>query len=205
MQSEVVVSGGSIAWGAAGRALPGQAVSGDLHLVEPTEDGFLIAVVDGIGHGSEAAAAAGIVIDMLRNYAEEPAVTLVKRCHDALTYARGAVMTVATLHPNDGRLTLLGVGNVEAVMFRESGQGKVPIHRAVLRGGIVGYQLPRLQTQKLRAAPGDLIVFATDGIGAGFTECVAPGGTPQQIAERILERHFKGTDDALALAVLVLD
>ena len=197
--------GGSIVCGVAGRALPGQAISGDLHLVTPTEYGFLIAVVDGLGHGSEAATAAGIVIDILASNAEEPVVTLVRRCHEALTYSRGAVMTVATLHPTDSWLTLLGVGNVEAVLFRDEGQGKVPIHRAVLRGGIVGYQLPRLQTQNLRAAPGDLIVFATDGIGTGFTEFAAPGGTPQQIADQILERHFKGTDDALALAVLVLD
>ena len=43
---------------------------------------------------------------------------------------------------------------------------------------------------------------ATDGIGAGgFTEGLVRSDSPQQIADRILKRHFKGTDDALVLVV----
>src|SRR5258708_24360870 len=102
MQTDIVTTGGTIAWGAAGRALAREAVSGDRYVVEPTEEGFLLAVVDGLGHGTEAAAAAGIVIEILKSHADEPVVSLVRRCHDALTYARGAVMTLATLCPTDG-------------------------------------------------------------------------------------------------------
>src|SRR5437867_365164 len=45
-------------WAVATLALEGERESGDLHLVQPVTDGVLIAVVDGLGHGEEAAAAA---------------------------------------------------------------------------------------------------------------------------------------------------
>jgi len=40
--------------------MPGQAVSGDMHLVRPFEDGVLVALVDGLGHGEEAALRQGL-------------------------------------------------------------------------------------------------------------------------------------------------
>jgi hypothetical protein len=45
------------------------------------------------------------------------------------------------------------------------------------------------------------LVFATDGIQAGFDEAIRTIGTPQQIAEGILSRHARQVDDALVLAV----
>jgi serine phosphatase RsbU (regulator of sigma subunit) len=36
----------------------------------------------------------------------------------------------------------------------------------LLRSGVVGYQLPTLRASTLPIAPGDLLIFATDGIGA---------------------------------------
>jgi len=48
----------AIEWSVASRARPGEAVSGDLHVVVPTRDGALLGVIDGLGHGEEATAAA---------------------------------------------------------------------------------------------------------------------------------------------------
>ena len=54
-----------IAWGMAQAVLAGQTVSGDRHLVSPCRDGLLVAVVDGLGHGEEAAKAAEIAVSTL--------------------------------------------------------------------------------------------------------------------------------------------
>src|SRR2546426_9728599 len=97
-----------IACGVGQRALPGQTVSGDKHLIKPLADGVLLAVVDGLGHGDEATIAAKIAIAVLESHAEEPLTALVKRCDEALTSTRGVVMTLATLRPSDGQLTWLG-------------------------------------------------------------------------------------------------
>jgi hypothetical protein len=74
----------------------------------------------------------------------------------------------------------------------------------LLRSGIVGYQLPALRASAVPVAPGDLLVFATDGISAGFTDGLAWRDSAKQVAKGILERHYKGTDDALVLAVRYL-
>ena len=202
MKDESVISTPLIAWGVASRPLPGQAACGDLHLIKPIMDGALLAVVDGLGHGDEAAAAAKKAIAVLESQAEEPLAGLVKRCHEALTQTRGVVMTVATLR--EDKLAWLGVGNVESVLLRADRQAKAPSYRVLLHSGVVGYQLPDLRASMLPLAPHDLLIFATDGLDAGFAEGLARSGSPQQLADRILERHFKGHDDALVLVVRYL-
>ena len=49
----------------------------------------------------------------------------------------------------------------------------------MLRGGVVGYSLPALRIATLSVAPGDTLIFATDGIGGSF---------------RKLTRSFVGTE-----------
>ena len=182
--------------------MPGQVVSADLHLVRPFAEGVLLAVVDGLGHGKEATAAASMAIGVLERHATEPVDALFTRCHVALAKSRGVVMTLASLRSRDNRVTRLGVGNVESVLLRVT--AKTSAEWGVLRGGVVGYHLPELQVTVTSIAPGDLLVFATDGIGAGFTEGWSRVDPPEQIARRIVERHFKGTDDALVLVVRYL-
>src|SRR3989442_1880853 len=84
-----------IEWGVASLALPGEAESGDRHLVKPVGTGVLVAVVDGLGHGAEAAAAAQAAVAALERHATESPVPLVERCHRALQGTRGVVMSVA--------------------------------------------------------------------------------------------------------------
>ena len=73
--------------------------------------------------------------------------------------------------------------------------------RLPLHGGLVGYQLPKLQVRELPIHQGDLLVFVTDGIRHDFTRELRLDDPPQRIANYILERHFKGSDDALALVL----
>src|SRR2546427_6905214 len=63
-----------IEWGVASLALPGEAESGDRHLVKPVGTGVLVAVVDGLGHGAEAAAAAQAAVAALERHATESPV-----------------------------------------------------------------------------------------------------------------------------------
>ena len=53
-------------------------------------------------------------------------------------------------------------------------------------GGVVGYQLPLLRCATVSISRRDLLIFATDGIRAGFTDGVLAECTPSEIAESIL-------------------
>jgi len=199
-ENAVAILPRSIAWGVASRAFPGETSTGDLHLLKLIPDGLLMSVVDGLGHGGEAATAARTAIAILEGHAEEPLGELVRRCHEGLMLTRGVAMTLARLDLPGGRLTWLGIGSVEVILFR-AGLRRTPNRRAVLAAGVVGYKLPPPTVDTLDLSAGDLLVFATDGVDAGFMEGLPPGSHPQQIADRILERDFKGTDDALVLVV----
>jgi len=193
-----------IEWGVATRAAPGQTVSGDLHLAVIFGSGALVAVVDGLGHGDEATNAARAAIEVLKENAGQSVIPLVQRCHEALLKTRGAVMTLASFNPIDAAVSWLSVGNVAGLLLHADSKALPASESAVLRGGVVGYQLPTLRATISAVSPGDLLILATDGIGLGFDQSVMSTDRPQQIADRILSRYFKGTDDALALVVRYL-
>src|SRR5919109_2051599 len=90
-----------LAWGVATRALVGQAVSGDRHLVAPFPNGVLVAVIDGLGHGEAAAAAADIAVARLASPAHDSPLSLVRRCHKGLKATRGVVMSLAAINVPD--------------------------------------------------------------------------------------------------------
>ncbi len=191
-----------IEWGAAAKAQPGQTVSGDRFLIAPFENGILIAVADGLGHGAGAAAAAETAVNILRAHASEPVLPLVRTCHAALAQTRGAALTLASLNARDGCMTWLGIGNVEGLLFHAEPNSRYEC--VTLRGGVVGYQLPPLRAAVLPVVQGDLLVLATDGICSAFTKDVTPAQAPQTIADRVLHCNYRGTDDALVLVVRYL-
>jgi len=57
-----------IEWGVATLTLPGQTASGDRYVVKPFPDGVLVAAIDGVGHGDEAADATKIAVTILETY-----------------------------------------------------------------------------------------------------------------------------------------
>ena len=191
-------------WGIASRPIAGQVVSGDLHLVKPFDHGVLLAVVDGVGHGGEATAAAQSAVAILESHINESVISLVRRCHEALTESRGVVMTIATLNARENTITWLGVGNVEGRVLRADRSATHPAESVLLRGGLVGYQLPALQASVIPVAMGDLLILATDGIRDTFADNLGINEAPEHMANHILERHFKGTDDALVLVARYL-
>src|SRR4051794_39540545 len=105
-------------WGVATRALAGQPESGDRHLVEPFPGGALLAVVDGLGHGEEAAEAARAAVAALAGHAGEAVTAAVERCHRELRNTRGVVIGVASFDAAGGTMTWLGVGDVDGVLVR---------------------------------------------------------------------------------------
>lgn len=195
--------------GVAARTLSGERISGDRALVKPFAHGVLAAAVDGLGHGEAAGEAAGLAVAMLELHAEDEPVVLVERCHRALKGTRGVAMSLASIEAADGIMTWLGVGNVDGRLLRIFG---MPPSRETLstRSGVVGYQLPPLRAYRLSVIAGDLLIFTTDGINSNY-EKYFPAADPllrhqpvQEIADRILARFGKMTDDAVVLVIRYL-
>jgi negative regulator of sigma-B (phosphoserine phosphatase) len=186
-------------WGVAVQPLAGEPACGDVEVVESFPSGVLVGAIDGLGHGEEAAQAARRASAALAGHAHEPVTHLVRRCHDALVESRGAVMSLASFNLTEATLTWTGVGNVSAVLFRAGAVATPREETLLLRGGVVGFQLPALSEEVLSIGPGDTLLLATDGVHPGFAQSLTLGAPPQELAERILGQHLKGTDDALVL------
>src|SRR5689334_19279537 len=112
------VSPMSLDWGVASLPLDGQSESGDRCVVQSFPGGVLLAVIDGLGHGSQAAAAAASAESILRTQAQEPVISLVRQCHESLRRTRGVVMSIVSFDTSHGQITWLGVGNVRGMLCR---------------------------------------------------------------------------------------
>src|SRR5215211_6766573 len=97
----------------ADRPLPGASTTGDAALCVDAGNRALVAAIDGLGHGDEAAAAAAVALHVLRRHSMEEIEALVRRCHEELRATRGAAMSLASFDLATSTLTWIGVGNVE--------------------------------------------------------------------------------------------
>jgi len=188
----------TIDWGQAALVMPGQTQSGDRGVIAVTNGTALIAVIDGIGHGEEAAAAANAAATVLETSPQESLRTLFDRCHVQLRATRGAAMTVARFESHERTLDWLGTGNVKAVLLRRSAHG-FTCTDLLTYSGVVGAQVTKYAASQTEVASGDVLILATDGVDRKFIDSIRYDEAPQAQAERLLAAYRSPTDDALVL------
>jgi phosphoserine phosphatase RsbX len=193
-----------VEWGMVTRCRRGETTSGDLAVVSPRRDGILVAGIDGLGHGSEAARAARRAADVVLQSANGDLIRLINRCHEALQGTRGAAISLAFVSAVMSEMTWLGVGNVEGRLLSGDPSATRPKGSLTLERGVPGHELPNLRTATLAVRPGDVLVLATDGIEAAFADTPDISGSPQAISERIVAAHWRRSDDALVVALRYL-
>ena len=207
-----------IKWAVAGQPAIGEIESGDQYLVKPFPGGVLVAVVDALGHGAQAAAVARKTISVLEDYAHEPVQSLMVRCHQKLRGTRGAVMSLASFDIRASTMTWLGLGNIEGLLLRSKLAASRTRERLMLRGGVLGYNLAALRPAAISVVRKDTLVFTTDGIRSNFSDRLLSGSLPftptaaglangqsvldedpQHSANQIVSEYGRGTDDALVV------
>lgn len=186
-----------VEWAAAFRAMPGETLSGDAHVVVDEGDSVLLGVIDGLGHGPEAEIAAARAREFVAGQAGADVAAVVEKAHVHLRGTRGVTLSLARLDGRANRMSWVGVGNVEASLFKPG----PPAKRETMapRGGVVGYSLPRLAPRVLPLGPGDVLLMATDGVRPGYATAVPPGETAIQAAQALVTNYARPTDDCLVL------
>ena len=190
--------------GIAGRPKPGESVSGDDYFCGEVGDGFLVCLIDGIGHGEEGHDASRRLVRFLQENKEADLDELLRRSHEELHGTRGAVVGLALIRENEGSIRYAGVGNITAVVVETDGQEEsAPSRHLISIGGIVGYNLRKVKQFECPYQGGDALVMYTDGISSRFSASHYFGEDrdPQEIAEAILREQGKDNDDALVLIV----
>jgi phosphoserine phosphatase RsbX len=189
---------GRIEWASAARAFDDAPVSGDRQIVANRPGGLLLAVIDGLGHGTNAAAAAAAAAAAIEGHAAEAPDQILRRCHLASTATRGSAITIVAIDLAAERLAWAGVGNVAGVVLSVG----PPQTGKLIRGhaGIVGSHLPKLHTETLQLHDGDVVLLASDGIRPDFGGVTMLRRPLQRIVDEILVGQAVPNDDALVVA-----
>jgi hypothetical protein len=194
-----VMLANGVEWALATRPFPGETASGDRATVCEVPSGIVCAVIDGLGHGAEAALAAEAALDEVLSHAHTGAEHVVRRCHQRLVATRGVVMGVAHVRSDDRTVEWLAVGDAEMVLFHASRGVGHHRERVISRGGVVGYRLPKLDPMVVKHDPGDVLVLTTDGIDSRYVDHIDLRLPVSEIADAILAGWGRSTDDSLAL------
>jgi phosphoserine phosphatase RsbX len=201
--AHTVTAPACVEWAWAGRPFPGETASGDLAVHAAVDGGAVLAVIDGLGHGSEAALAAERAGQVIEANTREPIDAVLSLAHDALARTRGVAVTIASVGC-DGGMRWVGVGNVEAHVLRHDGHRARRVASAVLYGGVVGYRLPGVRVSTVELVPGDVVLMATDGIEPDFTDHVAVADPLDRLVATVVEHCARSRDDALVAAARYL-
>lgn len=174
---------------------PGERVCGDAWAALAIEGRTRLLVADGLGHGVDAAAAAGEAVRIFRAHADRPLPDLLRLMHGALRSTRGAAVAVADVGP--GTVRYAGVGNIAASIVA-TGMS----HSLVSLSGTVGHAMHRVQEFNYPWPAGGRLVMHSDGVSARWRMDEYPGlllRDPSLLAA-VLQRDFgRGRDDATVL------
>lgn len=179
----------------------GEAAAGDAWTVVPRHGGLLVCVVDGLGHGPEAAMAARTAIAAVSERAvrTESVEQLVEGAHLALRPTRGAALGVAMLSPGRAICNFCGVGNISACLLSR-GQSRSLVSTA----GILGHQVHRIREFQYPFPEDALCIMHSDGLATRWRLDDYPGlerSHPALIAGVLYRDYSRQRDDTVVCAV----
>ena len=181
--------------------LAGETENGDAWAVVTLRQLTALMMVDGLGHGPQAARAAYAAIATLELQPGLRPAEQIQVCHTALRSTRGAALALALYDAPTGQLHFAGIGNVSACIIDANGRRQLTSYN-----GIVGHNMRKVHEFSVDCAPGSLVIMATDGIGTQWDLNQYPGlgvCNPAVVAAVLLRDFARARDDASVLAYRV--
>lgn len=178
----------------------GEIANGDAVVYRVEGDVALLAVIDALGHGPEAAEVARHAVDELGSAPLHDGVErLVLRLHERLQRSRGSAGLLCTIRPGphsdtngDYELEACSVGNVEMRVA----PAKVSV---MLTPGILGSRLTNLRIFRSPISLGERLAIFSDGVAPRFTLRDLTNLPALEACQKILEQHRRPHDDATIL------
>ncbi|MEU6081604.1 SpoIIE family protein phosphatase [Streptomyces sp. NPDC047108] len=174
----------------------GEEECGDACAVVDTGESRTAAVVDGLGHGKDAAHAARTALRTFHDDPRRPLPDLLTAMNRALRNTRGAA--VGLLRLQDGQADYCGIGNVRVVTV----SGRQVDGRMGGQPGIVGWSMPVPQIRRLPLPSGATAVLHSDGVDTRWTHAPPPHLLrlpPPLLSAALVHGHRRIRDDATVL------
>lgn len=184
-------------WGCVCVPLPGEEVSGDACAAAETDAGRTLIVVDGLGHGSQAAIASSEALRIFQRNKSLPITDLLQHLHAGLRSTRGAAVALARFDHGEARVVYGGIGNIAGAVVSAAG-----VRRMISLNGIAGYGVRKIQSFDYTYTAG-VVVMHSDGLATSWSLDRYPGlinAHPTLIAA-VLYRDFARRRDDVAVMV----
>jgi anti-sigma regulatory factor (Ser/Thr protein kinase) len=175
-------------------AKPGESASGDGWTSRSDPGGVTLLVVDGLGHGTEAAVAANAAVSEFQNSSTEPPADILAAVHRAMRHTRGGAVAVARIEWESETVTFAGLGNIAGAIISMTGETR----RLVSHNGIAGHNARRVQSFDY-PCPDGVLIMHSDGVGTRWSMDDYPGLVnkhPMLIAGVLYRDYTRGRDDA---------
>ena len=172
----------------------GETVSGDAWSSYEDATGVTLFVVDGLGHGTEAAVAAHAAVGQFHNSRHEPPAEILAAVHRAIRHTRGGAVAVARVQWESATVTYAGLGNIVGVLIGAGGVER----RMVSQNGTAGHNARRIQSFEYPCSDGVLIMHS-DGVATSWRLDAYPGlikAHPMLVAGVLYRDYARGRDDA---------
>lgn len=175
----------------------GEEVCGDGWAADQRLERGLILVVDGLGHGTDAAGAAAESVKAFQRHISLTPAQMIAEIHAALRSTRGAAVAVAEVDVAHRVVRFAGVGNIAGVIISADGR-----HHLVSHNGTAGMEIRKIQEFTYPwPAGGDhspLLIMHTDGLTSHWDFERYPGLAqkhPSLIAGVLYRDFYRGRDD----------
>jgi Anti-sigma regulatory factor (Ser/Thr protein kinase) len=178
-------------------AMRGEHACGDRWEIATAREGITLMLVDGLGHGPDAALASASAAHAFERCADAAHDSMLSTLDAAMRETRGAAISVAEISDGAEAITFTGVGNVEGRVF-----GGPSTQYLVPQNGIVGHGMPVLRSTQATWPVGGLMVMHTDGIAARWRLDAYEGALtlhPALLAGMLYRDCARDRDDASVL------
>jgi anti-sigma regulatory factor (Ser/Thr protein kinase) len=185
-----------LTWGVAGFPATGETESGDGWGIDVGPERARMLVVDGLGHGPNAAEASRAALAVFNAHPSLGCAELMETMHRSIAGTRGAAAAIAIVDLATGTLSFCGVGNISASLVGSASRSLAS------HNGTVGHMMRRVQTFSYSWTPGDLLVMHSDGIVSRWSLDSYPGLSirhPAVVAAVLARDGVRGHDDRTVL------
>lgn len=177
----------------------GESDCGDAWRIVLGQQRISVLLVDGLGHGPEAAAAADIASDMFPRVASHSPEAILSAMSDAMRGSRGAAVSVVAIDTSARLARFGGVGNVDGRVLAADGT-----EHLVPQNGIIGHTMPTLRSTSVSWPVGARLVMHSDGLSARWRIDAYSGllqAHPALMAGVIYRDFGRDRDDATVLVL----
>jgi len=178
--------------------MAGEEICGDGWAHEALADSTVCMVVDGLGHGPQAAHAADEAVATLREHKMKSPAEIMEKIHGVLRSTRGAALAIGQIHHDDQVFRFCGLGNISGSIITNG-----TVRRLASNDGTAGVAARKITVFSYPWNPDSLLIMHSDGLLSRWDFEKYPGLAqrhPSLIAAVLYRDFYRGRDDVTVLA-----